>query len=147
MEGFMINKLESSSLNGVHQQTRRTGAQFRKDGVVLEGLGTVLSREGVFLRIQFFFLHPTIYSFFQTYETFFSHQYKYPLFSEGCCSFVEDLIQKTNFNSQIWTWKANRRKTHTAAGRKRWIVLKLQSCANHEIFLAKSNVEESQNLY
>lgn len=67
----MINKLESSSLNGVHQRTRRTGAQFRKDGVVLEGLGTVLSREDVFLRIQFFFLHPTIYSFFQTYETFF----------------------------------------------------------------------------
>ena len=67
----MINKLESSLLNGVDQRTRRTGAQFRKDGVVLEGLGTVLSREGVFLRIQFFFLHPTIYSFFQTYETFF----------------------------------------------------------------------------
>lgn len=172
MEGFMINKLESSSLNGVHQRTRRTGAQFRKDGVVLEGLGTVLSSEGLSLEDSNFFLHPklvikrkrilpsllpsskftifltpTSYSFFQTYETFFSHHYKYPLFSEGYCSFVEDLIQKTNFNSQIWTWKANRRKTHTAAGRKRWIVLKLQSCANYEIFLAKNNVEESQNLY
>lgn len=68
----MINKLESSSLNGVHQRTRRTGAQFRKDGVVLEGLGTVLSREGLsFCGFNFFFLHQTIYSFFQTYETFF----------------------------------------------------------------------------
>ena len=147
MEGFMINKLESSSLNGVHQRTRRTGAQFRKDGVVLEGLGTVLSREGVFLRIQFFFFIQLHIVSFRLTRLFFSHHYKYPLFSEGSCSFVEDLIQKTNFNSQIWTWKANRRKTHTAAGRKRWIVLKLQSCANHEIFLAKNNVEESQNLY
>ena len=56
----MINKLESSSLNGVHQRTRRTGAQFRKDGVVLEGLGTVLSSEGLSLEDSNFFLHPKL---------------------------------------------------------------------------------------
>ena len=70
-DGGFHDKQTRKFLIDVHQRTRRTGAQFRKNGVVLEGLGTVFSREGVFLRIQFFFLHPTSYSFFQTYETFF----------------------------------------------------------------------------
>ena len=146
MEGFMINKLESSSLTYTSERGELALNFVRMEWFLRDWEQYFRGKVSFWGFNFFFFIQLHIVSFRLT-RLFFSHHYKYPLFSEGCCSFVEDLIQKTNFNSQIWTWKANRRKTHTAAGRKRWIVLKLQSCANHENFSAKNNVEESQNLY